>query len=643
MSHFPLKNVPLPIRIGFVLILTAFTLVAAFLYVNRSKPKALTDKDTILLTEFDNKTGDAIFDGALRQGLTVQLQQSPFLSLFPDTRVRDTLKLMGRTGDERVTREVGRAIAQRQGLKALIAGTIVSLGRNYSITLEALNSQTGEAVGRTQAEAEGKEEVLKALSQAAAQMREKLGEPLGSIRRFDRPLEFTTSSLEALKAFAAGNEQASRGKVFEAIRFYQQAVELAPDFAIARSVLAGFYAQTDQPELAAENARQAFALKDRLSDREQVGVSLAYYTFVTGELDKRLETLELYQRTYPHDTELKLALASTYVQIGQFTQAVATIRESLRLDANSPYAATAYLYLKDPLLRLNEFAEAKAISERALQQQPDALDTHASLYQIAFVNGDAATMQRQLDWARGKPDEHAALDWQTGAAAFAGQWRKAQDFSRRAMDLAAHSNVKAVAAQYSAEQALRAAAIGQPSQIKASAAQALKHEHNQVSLTRTALALALAGASQQTTALIEELSNRYPQDTLVNGIWLPTIRAALGLQRGNAQQAVELLEVAKRYEAAAEFWPQYVRGQAYLKLKQPNEATVEFQKILDQRGQSPLSVLYPLAKLSAARAAMLSGDTAKARQAYDEFFKLWREADSDLLVLVQAKQEYEKL
>jgi Flp pilus assembly protein TadD len=394
MSYSALKNVPLPIRIGFVLALLAFSLIATFLYVNRPKPKALTDKDTILLTEFDNKTGDAVFDGTLRQGLAVQLQQSPFLSLFPDTRVRETLKLMGRTGDERLTREIGREIARRQGLKALIAGTIVSLGRNYSLTLEALNSQTGETIGLTQAEAEGKEDVLKALSQVAAQMREKLGESLGSIRRFDKPLEFTISSLDALKAFAVGNEQASQGKVFEAIRFYRHAVELAPDFAIARSMLASFYAQTNQPELAAENARQAFALKDRLSDRERIGVSLAYYTFVTGELDKRLEALELYQRTYPQHTELKLALASTYVQIGQFAQAVATLRESLRLDANGAYAATAYMYLKDPLLRLNEFAEAKAIGERALQQQLDATDIHASLYQIAFVNGDTAAMQR---------------------------------------------------------------------------------------------------------------------------------------------------------------------------------------------------------------------------------------------------------
>ena len=556
--------------------------LSGFFYSRRAQ--ALTDKDTILLTDFVNTTGDAVFDGTLRQGLAVQLGQSPFLNLFPDARVRQTLRLMGRSLDERVTTEIGREICERQGLKALIAGTVAQLGSHYVITLEAVNGRSGESLAREQLEAESKEEVLKVLSRAATELREKLGESISSIQKFDAPLELTTSSLDALKAYTLGFEWSSKGKWLEAIPFYKRAVELDPNFAYAYSGLAVHYANTDQLGLAAESAEKAFALRARVSELEKLRISSFYYAFVTGEIDKGIEVLELYKQTYPRDSVAPTNLSVNYLLIGQFEKAVTEAREALRLNSR----ATGYANLGKAFIGLNRYAEAVTVFEQAFQKKLDTTHFRWGLYTIAFINGDAAAMQRQLDWAKGQPDEYEALDWQTGAAAFAGQWRRSQDFSRRSIDLAARSDAKEVAAQYAAEGALRGAVFGQCAQAKTSAAQSLALKRNQVSSTRSSLALALCGDAAHAQSLVDELTRRYPKDTRINGIWLPLIRAALELQHSSAAQAIELLQPATRYEAAAEFCPQYVRGLAYLKLSKAMEAAAEFQKILDHRGQAPL-------------------------------------------------------
>jgi eukaryotic-like serine/threonine-protein kinase len=618
----------------------AALIVAAVAAIFYFKPaSALTEKDTILLADFINTTGDSVFDGALKQGLAVQLVQSPFLNIFPDARVRQTLQLMGRSPDDRVTREVAREICQRQGLKAFLSGSISNLGSNYVITLEAVNGQSGEEMAREQVEAESKERVLKALSQAASKLREKLGESLQSIQKFDAPLEVTTSSLEALKAFSLGYEQGIRGKFLEGIPAFKRAVELDPNFASAYGQLSIMYNNTNQPGLAAEYAEKAFALRDRVSELEKLRISSFYYTFVTGEVDKAIEVLELYKQTYPRDWRAPNNLSDRYLAIGQFQKAAEAAREALRVNPNN---AVSYVNLGQAFIGLSRFAEAKEIYEQASQQKIETTDFHTRLYQIAFVGDDAVAMKQQLEWASGKQDEYVAIDSETQTAAFDGQWQRSQEFSRRAVDLAARGDAKEVAARYQAEDALRSAIFDKCQQTKTDAAQALAIERNTASLTRSALALALCGEIGQVQPLINELEKRYPKDALINSLWLPTIRAAMEINR-NPAEAVQLLEAARRYEAAAEFWPQYLRGQAYLRQQKGVEAGVEFQKILDHRGEAPLSILYPLAQLGVARAAAMAGDATKARTAYQNFLALWKDADQDIRLLQEARQDYGKL
>ncbi len=630
------KGFALTAAVVFALVLAT---VGYFLFARRTA--ALTDKDTILLADFINTTGDSVFDGTLKQGLAVQLGQSPFLNLFSDARVRQTLRLMNRSPDERVTKEIGREICERQGLKALITGSIASLGSHYVLTLEADNSQSGEVLASEQAEAESKEQVLKVLSQAATKLREKLGESLNSLQRFDAPLEVTTSSLEALKAYSLASEQSNRGKWVEAMEHYKHALELDPNFASAYSGLAVSYANTGQPKLAAESAAKAYPLRDRVSEVEQFRIASFYYFYVTGELDKYIEVLELYKQTYPRDERPYINLSVAYDRIGQWEKSAEEAGEAIRINPNT---VAPHGNLARALMRLNRYDESVAVLDRALKQlKLDSEPLHTWVYHNAFIRGDAVTMKHEVEQLSGKQNEYIAIDWQTNSASFAGQWRVAQDFSHRSIDLAAHNNAKEVAAQYAAEEALRVAVFGQCALSKSAAAQALSFERNQVSLTRSSLALALCGEVGQAKSLMDELAKQYPQFTIVNGIWLPPIRAALELDRANAQQALSELQAASRYEAAGEYWPQYVRGNADLKLGKAAEAAVEFQKILGSRGQAPLSVLYPLAQLGLARAATLQGDAAKARKAYQDFFALWKDADGDIPVLIEAKKEYEKL
>jgi len=604
----------------------------AFFYINRQP--VLTEQDTILVADFVNTTGDSIFDGTLKQGLAVQLGQSPFLHLFPDIRVRQTLRLMGRSPDERVTADIGKEICERQGLKALIVGGIAPLGSHYVISLEAVNGKTGEELAREQAEAENKEQVLKTLSRAASRLREKLGESLGSIQKFDAPLEATTSSLEALKAFSLGVEQTQIGKFLEAIPYYKRAIELDPQFGYAYGTLAVNYYNTRQPSLAAEYAEKAFALRERMSELEKLRISSFYYAFVTGEVDKGIETVELYKRTYPRDERGPLNLSDRYQTMGQFENAVTEARQALALNPNN---AVGYWNLANSLTGLSRFSEAKEICEQAITQKLDTIALHSFLYQIAFVQGDAAAMQGQVNWASGRPDAYMALDWQGSSSAFGGQWRRAQEFSQRAIDLAVRSDAKEVAARYAAEAALRGAAFGQCSEAAAARASAL--EHNRVSLPRITLAVAMCGDAAQTQSLLDELLRRYPKDTLINRLWIPVIKAALELQRHNPTEAIQLLDAARRYEAIGEFWPRYLRGLSYLSLKSGREAAAEFQSILDHRGEGPLSVLYPLAHLGLARATAAMGDAEKSRKEYQEFLSIWKDADGDFSILNEAKRE----
>src|SRR2546423_1574764 len=414
--------------------LTVIAIVASIVFVRYRSARALTEKDTILLTDFVNTTGDSVFDGTLKQALAVQLGQSPFLNIFSEDRVREALKFMGRSPDERVTRDVAREICQRQGLKAMLVGSIATLGNHYVITLDAINAQTGDAIAREQAESENKEQVLHALSEAAMRLREKLGESLQSIQKFDAPIhQATTSSLEAFKAFSLGVEQQLKGKYLEGIPFFKRAVEIDPNFALAYARLASIYYNSRQYDLAAAASQKAYDLRDRVSERERLYISAGYYDNVTGELDKYLEMLELWKRTYPRDASPHNNQALKYNELGQFDKALEEAREAIRLNPNS---ASGYSLLAAAFVGLNRFDEAKEIIGQAQAQKLESTAMRRTLYKIAFVQGDATTMQQQIEWLNGKPDEYVAQTWQAETAAFAGQLRKAKAFSDHAFELA---------------------------------------------------------------------------------------------------------------------------------------------------------------------------------------------------------------
>ena len=596
-----------------------------------------TNKDTILLADFNNQTGDPAFDSALKQGLAIQLQQSPLLNLFPEERVEQALQLMNRPPGQRVTAAEAREICARQGLKAYITGGISPLGSNYVITLEAINGQSGESLARMQVQAESKEQVLRALSQAGGELRARLGESLGSIQ-ITKGIqeEATTANPEAYKNYALGSARAATGRLMEAIPPLKHAVELDQNFAYAYSLLAMVHKNTGRPDLATDYITRAYALRERVSEYEKLRLAFRYQALASGDFDKALEVLSLLRQAHPQEWALTSDIGLIHTWSGQPEPALAAAQETIRLRPNFFFS---YYASGVALLRLNRFAEAKEMVSQALAKNLDMTEYHALLYQLAFMDNDAAAMRAQLDWARDKPEAYVAFEWQAASSAFAGQWPQAQEFSRRAVALSARGDTVEVAARYANEQALRGAALGDCRQAKADAANGLKLARGRASLPRAALALAFCGETKQAQSLTEELIKRYPRDTLINSLWLPMIRARVCLQEGDAARALELLEATRRYEAAAELWPQYLRAQVYLKLGRGAEAAAEFQTMLDHRGYAPLSPLSPLAHLGLARTSQRD----KSRSAYADFVAAWSGADADLRLLRAARQEQGRL
>jgi serine/threonine protein kinase/Flp pilus assembly protein TadD len=614
---------------------------AIFWYLKHSPAASLTEKDTIVLADFVNTVGDPVFDGTLKQALAVQLEQSPFLNIFSDQRVREALRFMGRSPDERVTRDVGREICQRQGLKAMLVSSIASLGNHYVLTLEAVNAQTGDAIAREQSEAENKEQVLRVLGEVAIKFREKLGESLQSIKKFDAPIEQgTTSSLEAFKAFSLGVEQQLKGRYLDAIPFLKHATEIDQNFALAYARLASMYYNSRQEALAARASEKAFELRDRVSERERLYISAGYYDNVTGELEKYLETLELWKRTYPRDASPPNNLAVKYNELGQFEKTVAEAREAIRLN---PSSASGYSLLAAAFLGLNRFDEAKEIIAQAQAQKLETTAMRRILFRIAFVLGDAATMKQQIELMNGKPDEYVAQGWQSETAAFSGLLQEAREFSNRALELAERRDLKDVAAQILVAAAARDALLGDCRMVKELSAKALGISHSQPTMIAAGNALAACGEFSQTQTISSELVRRFPTDTILNKVLLPLVQARIELHRNNPAQAIQLLETTRPYEGVAHSQIAYLRGQAYLSQRKGADAAAEFQKILDHRGWQPTSPLYSLAHVGLARAAVLQDSTANARKAYQNFFALWKDADPDTPILIQAKKEYEKL
>jgi serine/threonine protein kinase/predicted Zn-dependent protease len=610
---------------------------AAIIYFSFFRQRVqLTDKDQILLADFVNTTGDPVFDGTLKQALAVQLGQSPYLDIFSEDRVRETLSFMERQPEERITREVAREICERQGIKAMLLGTISSLGSHYAISLEAVNAHTGDSIASEQIEADGKEQVLKALGQGASKLREKLGESLSSVKKFDAPIEqATTSSLEALQAYSRGVERHSNGKYSDAIPYYKDAITRDPYFAIAYARLATCYNNTKQNELAREAFGKAYELRDRTSEREKLIVSASYYGGVTGEWDKQIEQLETWKRTYPRDWEPFNLLANKYTLVGPFEKAIENAREAVSLN---PTDARVHANQGVAFMGLNRFDEARDVLRQAAVK---TTNMHVRLYHIAFVQGDAAAMKEQLDWTGAKPEE--VQTWQAQTADFSGQLARANEFNDRAIELTRQSGVKEINAQLLLQRAVRNAVFGNCATVTETVNQALDLSRERANLVSAANALAACGQAAPAQANLDELTKRFPQDTLLSTISVPIARAQMELGRGNAAQAIQLLDAARKYEVAGEFWPQYLRGQAYLKLGNAPQAAAEFKTIIDHRGWYPVSPLYPLAHVGFARAAALSGDNAKARKAFQDFFNLWKDADASIPILVAARAEYEKV
>ena len=601
----------------------------------------LTDKDTILLTDFVNTTGDAVFDGTLKQALAVQLGQSPFLDILPESRVRESLKYMQLSPDTRVTRDVAKDICIRQGVKAMLVGSISGVGSHYVVSLEALNSQTGDTIASERFEVDGKEQVLKSLGPAASRLREKLGESLNTIKKFDAPIEqVTTSSLDALRQYSLGVEQHSKADYLHAIPFYRKAVEIDPYFAIAHARLALCYNNTRQFEAARDEYKRAYELRDRVSERESFVIAANYYGGVTGEWEAQINGLETWKRTYPRDGEPLNLLCNRYTLVGPFEKAVTEGHAAIDL---IPRDARPYVNLAVAFIGLNRFDEANRILQEAKDQKLESTNMHQRLFHLAFLQGNNAGMQEQLAWARTNSRPEDALNWEAQVATFSGQLAVANQLSDRIIDMNRAVEAKESMAQVLVTDAVRDATLGSCDRAIKQAKQALDLSREQGNLINAANAYAMCGQTPLAQTLIDELDKRWPLDTLLHTTSLPIIRAQLELNRGNALTAVQLLESARKYEVFGDFWPQYLRGLAYLKQSNGASAEAEFKTILDHRGWYPVSPLYPLAQLGFARAAAMSGDGPGARKAYQDFLALWKDADSSLPALVAARAEYERL
>ena len=602
---------------------------------------ALTDRDTIVLADFVNTTGDPVFDGTLKHGLIAALSQSPFINIYTDEQVQEALKFMGRPPDETVTRQVAREICVRNSLKAVLAGSVSGFGDSYTLTLEAVDARTGDVMAREQAEAQGKGNVLRILGKEASGVREKLGESAASLIKFGAPLEkVTTSSLEALKAHAEGYQLLMKGKPLDSIAALKRAIELDPNFAAAYAVMSTAYQNLYQFEPAAEAARKALALQDRASEWEKLAISASYASKVTGDMEQAIRLNQMVIKTYPRQLGLRNNLGAAYAAIGQFEKAIDEWRQDIQQGRG---IVQSFGNLANGFIRLNRFEEAREIAQDALNRKLDNTVIRRCLYAVAFINRDTNAMKQQIDWASGRPQEHEVLGWQAAAAAFAGRLEIAQEISRRSKELAVSRGLKDAAAQTAVADAARHALFGFCGEARKDGTIALGMSRDRATLEGVGRVEAICGLTDEARGIENELSRRFPQSTMANGVWRPVIRAGLEIQNGNPEQAVLLLDAAKQYERAALFWPAYIRGQAYLRQRKGMEAVAEFQRILDHRGEDPLSPIYPLAHLGLARAAALSGETSKSRRAYQDFLALWKDADPSIPVLKAAEKEYAAL
>jgi DNA-binding winged helix-turn-helix (wHTH) protein/tetratricopeptide (TPR) repeat protein len=637
----------LPLMVIATAVVVAAVAIGAYFF-SHSAPK-LTSNHPIILADVTNITGDPVFDGTLRQGLASQLEQSPYLDLLSEEQVAGTLRLMGQPAGARLTPELARQLCQRAGGVAMLDGSIAQIGNQYSLILNAFNCSNGALLGSVQAVASDKNHVLGALGSIASSIRQRLGESLASIQKFNTPLqEVTTPSLEALHAYTLGWKANLNGDFPAAVGSFGRAISLDPNFAMAYAVLGTVYFNLNEPTLAAENTQRSYKLRERVSEREKFYISSHYEILVTGDLEKAIQVLELWAQTYPRDAVPTMDLPAHYLILGLHERALASARRALELDSES---AANYMNIADSYVNLNRCGEAAGVLEQARARRVDSVFIYAVAYELAFHEGKTAEMARDTAWASGKPGiEDLFLNYESDTAAFAGHLTRANVLAARAIALARQAGEKETASTYQANSALREALAGNAAEAQKQASAAWHASNSRHTEAMAALALALSGNLTQAQKLADDLAKRYPQDTIAQFNYLPTIRGAIALGQKSPTKAITELEAASQYELGTpalliflNLYPLYVRGEAYLAARRGVAAEAEFQKILDHPGVAFNEVIAPLAHLGVGRARGLSGDQPGARKAYEDFFALWEHADADLPVLRQARAEYAKL
>jgi len=641
--------------IGLAIILVPLLIAALILGTFKIHPSGnsiigspgTTTSNVAVLADFTNTTGDAVFDSSLRQALSSQLEQSPFLNVLSDQRIAQTLTLMSQPHDTRLTHELAREICQRTASSATIEGSIASTGNQYELVLQAVNCRTGQVLAEQKATAINKPDIVKALGQATTRLRQNLGESLASVQRYDTPPEnVTTASLEALQAYGLGTYAMNvQGDYEAAVPHFQRAISLDPNFAMAYARLATCYTNLNQDDRAAQNLRQAYALRQRVSDRERFYIDSHYYQLVTGDLVATRATYELWRQTYPQDTAPVNNLGRTYAELGDYDKSLASYQEALTLE---PPNGLLYSNLVFSYLSVGRLDEAHAMAQQAQDHHLDSPWIHLYLYWADFLQHDQAGMAREIATVRGKPgSDDLGLYMQANSAAYAGQLTKARQLTQQAIDSAEHADDKATAAGYQAIHAVHEALVGNVSDARHQAEAALALSPSTEVQAIAGLALALAGDADQAARLATNLLKNKPQDTWVQFNAVPTIRAAIALQHGNGTKAIEDLAPTAPYELGRGdliwLYPVYLRGQAYLLAGQSTAAAAEFQLVLSHPGYVLNEPIGALSQLGLARAYAQAGDPAKAKMAYQDFLSLWKDADPNLPVLKQAQAEYAKL
>jgi hypothetical protein len=679
--HAPQVRKHWPLTVAAVTVLFVAALLVGYFHFRARPSSAFTEQDTLVLADFNNTTGETIFDGALKQALRVQLEQSPFLNVLSDQKTRQALSFMGRSQDAKLAGNAAREVCLRTGGKALVEGSISALGNHYLVLLQAVNCQTGEAVGNEETEAENREKVLRALGATATKLRARLGESLATIQKYNTPVEATTASLDALQAYSLAMGVTGAEGENKAISFLKRATELDPNFAMAYAQLGTAYFNFNQPTLGAAAISKAYELRKQVSEREKLYIESHYYTMVTGEMDKSIEIYRLWQETYPRDPVPYVNLTSIYSNLGQYDKSLSEGLEAMRLSGSNARSygssnARSYGNLANAYINLNQCDRASDILSEAKAHKLENAFFSGLRYQLAFVQGNQEEMQRQVAAAVGEPGiESWLLALQGDTEAYHGRLAKAREYTRRAIASARRDDDEEAALAYAVVGTLREAEFGNRQLAEKQVSATIAHDSGQQVLFLGALALARVGERQKALALARDLNRRFPKDTLLNEYWLPSIRAAVELDSGTPNQAIEYLEPTRRYELAAPqlptnvlFYPIYLRGEAYLADGFPDKAQAEFQKILDHPGLAANDILGALAHLEIGRAYALRAGIpvvsvskkpgaeqhfgqvldrrdarVKARSAYQDFFSLWRDADAGIPILIQAQREYHEL